>query len=725
MDKIEVKFQFYKFQDKNSFFAIAVVEYEDNELVVKGNIKGLIKDKLYDFYGEYIEDKKWGKQFEVVSFERTVIKNKNGIIEYLSSGLVEGIGSKKAENIYNTLGDDAIEKITNNKDVLNQVDGLTDLLITKLHTKLKNEYLPSKIKSELLCYGFTRYNVETIYEQYKDTALTKFKENPYEFCILKRLSFPFIDAIVLQNKIFGEYSSERILAAISYILENGMLDLGHTYFNIDYIENELVKILGDDLFSNIDFNSILKIGILNKNFVIEKTRIYDFEIHKRESYIVDKIKNMISANNTIVERNKSIDIIEKIESQYKINYSSQQKDAIAGVLNSKISVITGGPGTGKTTVINAIISVYSELNRIDNPESNILLLAPTGKAAKRMEESTGIKAFTIHRGLNYNPDQIKSHEGFGFNENNLLEEDLIIIDETSMVDINLFYRLISAIKDDSRLVIVGDVNQLPSIGPGEILNDIICSKRIITYKLETIYRQAEESYIIKLAHSILKNELPSDFTETHNQFMFIEEESGSAIERIKHVTKNYIDRKYSINDDIQILSPMYKRDCGVDEINYQIREIVKIKNVQAVKFMNKEYTVGDKVIQLRNNIDLKIMNGDIGVIESIKLVNTDGGNYFIAVKFDDEIVTLEYQDLADITHAYGITIHKSQGSEYKITILPMIKGHSFMLNKKLIYTAITRAKEMLVIVGSKELIEKSIKKEIPSRQSTLTKRLDN
>ncbi len=725
MDKIEVKFKFYKFQDKNSFFAIAVVDYDGEELTVKGNIKGLAKDKLYDFYGEHIDDQKWGKQFDVVSYERTVIKTKNGVIEYLSGGLVEGIGTKRAESIYNVLGEEAIEKIVNNKDVLNDIEGMTDLLINKLYSKLKKEYLPSKIKSELLSYGFTRYNVETIFEEYKEDTLKVFKENPYDFCRLKRLTFPFVDAIVVGNQILNEYSSQRVLSAISYTLENGMQDFGHTYFQADQVENELTKLLGEDLFENINFNDILKKGIIDKVIVVEKHRLYDYETHNRECYIVDKIKNMISANNTVIDVNKSLDIIEQIEEQYKITYSKHQKDAIAGVLNSKVSVITGGPGTGKTTVIKAIISVYCELNGVEQPESSILLLAPTGKAAKRMEESTGVKAFTTHRGLNYNPDQIKTHEGFGFNEHNQLEEDLIIIDETSMVDINLFYRLISAIKDTSKLVIVGDVNQLPSIGPGEILNDLINSSRINTYRLETIYRQAEESYIIKLAHSILTGELPSDFDEIHKQFMFINEDSETAIETIKQVTRDYINKKYSINNDIQILAPMYKRDCGVDEINKEVREIVKIKNVQTVKFMNREYTIGDKIIQLRNNTDLKIMNGDIGVIESIKVVSTDGGNYFIAVNFDGEIVTLEFQDLADITHAYGITIHKSQGSEYKITILPMLKGHSFMLNKKLIYTAITRAKEMLVIVGSKDLIEKSIKKEIPSRQSTLTVRLDN
>ncbi len=725
MDKIEVKFKFYKFQDKSSFFAIGVVEHEEKDLTVKGNIKGLVKDKLYDFYGEHIDDQKWGKQFDVVSFERTVIKNKNGVMEYLSGGLVEGIGSKRAEAIYNALGDNAIEKIVNSKDVLNDVEGMTDLLISKLHTKLKKEYLPSKIKSELLSYGFSRYNVETIYDEYKEDTLTKFKENPYDFCKLKRLPFPLLDSIVLENEILSEYSDERVLSAISHILEDGMLNLGHTYFLVDYIEKQLVKYLGDDLFDNIDFNEILKKGILDKYIVVEKNRIYDYETHKRECYIVDKIKTMINANNSVVEVKKSLDIIEKIEEQYSITYSEQQKEAITGVLNSKVSVITGGPGTGKTTVINAIISVYCQLKGIDSPESNILLLAPTGKAAKRMEESTKVRAYTTHRGLNYNPDQIKAHEGFGFNMNNQLEEDLIIIDETSMIDINLFYRLISAIKDESKIVIVGDVNQLPSIGAGEILNDLINSERINTYRLETIYRQAEQSYIIKLAHSILRGELPSDFEDKHDQFMFVEEDSETAIETIKHVTREYIGKKYSINSDIQVLAPMYRRECGVDQINNEVREIVKIKNVQTVKFMNREYTIGDKIIQLRNNTDLKIMNGDIGVIESIKLVNTDGGNYYIAVNFDGEIVTLEFQDLADITHAYGITIHKSQGSEYKITILPMLKGHSFMLNKKLIYTAITRAKEMLVIVGSKELFEKSIKKEIPSRQSTLTKRLDN
>ncbi len=725
MDKIEVKFKFYKFQDKNSFFAIAVVGYGEEELTVKGNIKGLVKDKLYDFYGEHLEDPKWGKQFDVVSYERTVIKTKNGVIEYLSSGLVEGIGTKRAESIYNALGENAIEKIVNNKNVLSDIDGMTELLVNKLYSKLKKEYLPSKIKSELLSYGFTRYNVETIYDEYKEETLKIFKDNPYAFCKLKRLTFPFVDSIIIENKILSEYSEDRVLAAISYTIENGMQDFGHTYFLADQVESELIKLLGEDLFDNINFNTILKNGINNKTIVVEKNRIYDYETHKRENYIVEKIKTMISENNTVIDVKKSLDIIEKIEEQYKITYSEHQKDAISGVLSSKVSVITGGPGTGKTTVIKAIISVYCELNGIDKPESNILLLAPTGKAAKRMEESTGVKAFTTHRGLNYNPDQIKAYEGFGFNENNQLDEDLIIIDETSMVDINLFYRLISAIKDTSKLVIVGDVNQLPSIGPGEILNDIINSKRINTYRLETIYRQAEESYIIKLAHSILTGELPNDFEEKHKQFMFVEEDSETAIETIKQVTKDYISKNYSINHDIQVLAPMYKRDCGVDQINKEVRELVKIKNVQTVKFMNREYTIGDKVIQLRNNTDLKIMNGDIGVIETIKVVSTDGGNYFIAVNFDGEIVTLEFQDLADITHAYGITIHKSQGSEYKITILPMLKGHSFMLNKKLIYTAITRAKEMLVIVGSKDLIEKSIKKEIPSRQSTLTVRLDN
>ncbi len=725
MDKIEIKFKFYKFEDKNSFFAIGVALINDEELTIKGNIKGLVKDKLYDIYGEHIEDPKWGKQFDVVSFERTVIKGKNGVIEYLSGGLVEGIGTKKAENIYNALGDDSIERIVNDKDILKDIEGMTDLLINKLHSKLKKEYLPSKIKSELLSYGFTRYSVETIFEEYKETTLDVLKSNPYEFCKLKRLTFPLVDSIVVERNILNKHSVERVLSAISYILENGMQDFGHTYFLAEYIENELIKLLGEDLFDNIDFNYVLKQGIAKKTIVVEKNRIYDYKIHKRECYIVDKIKSMLSSNNGVIEQNKSLDVIEKIEEQYNINYSTHQKEAIAGVLNSKVSIITGGPGTGKTTVIKAIISIFCELYGIDHPESNILLLAPTGKAAKRMEESTGVKAYTTHRGLNYNPEQIKAHEGFGFNRNNQLEEDLIIIDETSMVDINLFYRLISAVKDTSKLVIVGDVNQLPSIGPGEILNDLINSEIVNTYRLETIYRQAEESYIIKLAHSILKGELPADFEDKHSQFMFVEDGNETAIETIKQVTKDYIGRKYSINHDIQVLAPMYKRNCGVDEINKEVREIVKIKNVQTVKFMNREYTIGDKIIQLRNNTDLKIMNGDIGVIESIKVVNTDGGNYFIAVNFDGEIVTLEFQDLADITHAYGITIHKSQGSEYKITILPILKGHSFMLNKKLIYTAVTRAKEMLIIVGSKELIEKSIKKEILSRQSTLTRRLDN
>ena len=687
-------------------------ELEFNKVVTfTGYFAELNTEDTYILKGRYIYNDRYGYQYNVDSYERIEPEGKEAIIEFLSSSLIKGCGEKTAIKIVDKLGENALNLIKENRNNLLLVPGITNKAATKIYESILMYSSTDQIIVELKEMGFTIKEALIILNKFGNDSIEQVKNNIYQLWEL--IDFDKLDRIFL--RCLGDIESDlRIKACIINSFKLMSMVEGNTYFSFIEIasfirskyqifvnEEELNKYL-EEL---IDNKSIIKVH--EKYFLKD---YYDMEENVAESLLkIDKLSK---------EHIDNFDeLIREIENNYQVKYNIEQKKAIKDALENRITIITGGPGTGKTTIINAIVKLYINLKKLNFKDviNDIALLAPTGRASKKMAESTGLGAMTIHRYLKWN----KEKNDFQVNELNKNQHKLIIVDEVSMIDINLFDALIKGVNSNIKLILVGDANQLPSVGPGNVLNDLINSEAFTYCPLTKIYRQSDNSYIPVLAREIKDKQLSPDFMEQKDDYNFLNVNSNKIKEMISKIV--LMSKAKGLDENsIQILVPMYKGENGIDNLNLLLQDLYnpRADDKKESKVGDVIYREGDKVLQLVNNPDCNVFNGDIGFIEKIKKKVGDSNKLIYLIDFDGNKVEYEKDDLSSIKHAYAITIHKAQGSEFAHVIMPVCKSYYKMLYNKLLYTGVSRAKKSLVIIGEAEAFMLGINNEYSNGRKT-------
>lgn len=693
-------------------------DYLNKTITFVGYFANLNLDDSYIFYGNMIMNARFGEQYQVSSYERLEPVGRDAVIEFLSSPLIKGCGEKTAESIVATLGDNALTIIKENYLELLKVPKINEVKAKRIYDSLIKYESTDIIIVKLKEMGFTINEALTILNAYGEKTLDVVSKNIYS--LVSIIDFYKIDKIYLLTN--EKDSKIRILAClVETFNELGFLK-GDIYF---YLE-ELLDFL------KTKFSLIIEKEVCEKyleelsidNIIIkEQNRYYLKEFYEYEKDIASNL-NLIANLGEIRVKNFE-KLINDLEIRIDVNYNEEQKNAIKGALENRISIITGGPGTGKTTIINAIVKLYIKMNNL-NPHdviSDIALLAPTGRASKKMSESTGLGAMTIHRYLKWN----KEKNEFQINEFNKNSQKLIIVDETSMIDTYLFASLLKGIKHNIQLVLVGDSNQLPSVGAGLILNDLIDSASFNHYPLSRIYRQSDNSYIPVLAKEIKDCELSSSFVTQKDDYNFLPAKGNNIKEMIRKICQMSIDKGLD-EQSIQILAPMYKGENGIDNLNVILQELFNPPNQdkKEIKVGEVIYRVNDKVLQLTNSFDDNVYNGDIGYIKEIKTITEPRKKEVFIIDFDGNKVEYKKEDLIMIRHAYAISIHKSQGSEFPHVIMPVSRGYYKMLYNKLMYTGVSRAKKSLVIIGEQESFVMAVKNNYSKeRKTTLKERIIN
>ncbi|MEQ2526296.1 ATP-dependent RecD-like DNA helicase [Bacillaceae bacterium CLA-AA-H227] len=709
--------------------------YEDKEAVITGYFPRVHDEETYIFYGQMKDHPKFGLQFQAEHFRKELPQTKQGVIAYLSGELFKGIGKKTAENIVDTLGENAISKILTQPSLLDSVPKLPSEKAKELYDTLMENQGLEQAMIALNQYGFGPQISMKIYQAYKELTLDVIQSNPYQLVEdVEGIGFSRADELGFQIGISGNHP-DRIKAGCLYVLENECQQAGHVYIPAEELLVSVKALLEDNKRDEIEFtdisNELVKLAE-DKKIIIEEKRIYLPSYYYSEKGLVRNIKRVLQQKEYEDQFPESEFLLAlgELEERLKVQYAPSQKEAIQTALMSPMLILTGGPGTGKTTVIKGIVELYSELHgcSLDPKDYKneepfpFLLAAPTGRAAKRMTESTGLPAVTIHRLLGWN-----GVEGFSRNEDDPLEGKILIVDETSMLDIWLAHQLFKAVPEHIQVILVGDEDQLPSVGPGQVLKDLLESERIPTVRLTDIYRQEEGSSIIDLAHSIKKGQLPDDILKPQRDRSFIRCGSAQIGEVVQKVAENAKKKGYT-SKDIQVLAPMYKGPAGIDKLNEIVQQIFNANDDgsrKELKFGEVKYRIGDKVLQLVNQPENHIFNGDIGEIVSIFYAkeNTEKEDMVI-VSFDGIEATYTRGDLTQITHAFCTSVHKSQGSEFPIVILPVVKSYYRMLRRNLIYTAITRSKQSLILCGEEEALRMAVARaDEQSRLTTLQDKL--
>ncbi|WP_180953701.1 SF1B family DNA helicase RecD2 [Bacillus sp. T33-2] len=703
--------------------------YEDKEAVITGYFPRVHEQETYIFFGELKEHPKFGAQFQASHFRKDIPQSKQGIVNYLSSELFKGIGKKTAEKIVETLGERAIARIMENPSVLEEIPKLSPDKAKDLYDTLMEHQGLEQVMVRLNEYGFGPQLSMKIYQVYKELAIEIIQSNPYRLVEdIEGIGFGRADELGQQLGITGSHP-DRIKAACLYMLETSSMQAGHVYINASDLLKDVKKLLEESQSCNIQFdeisNEVIKLGEEGK-IIIEDKRVYSPSLYFAEKGLVSNIKRILDQQEYEDQFPESEFLLAlgNLEDRLGVQYAPTQKEAIQTALMSPMLILTGGPGTGKTTVIKGIVELYAELHgcsldpkdyRAEEPFP-FLLAAPTGRAAKRMAESTGLPAVTIHRLLRWN-----GAEGFEQNEDHPLEGKILIIDETSMVDTWLANQLFKALPDNIQVIMVGDEDQLPSVGPGQVLKDLLDSGRIPTVRLTDIYRQAEGSSIIELAHDIKKGKLPANLAAPQPDRSFIRCNAGQIADVVEKVARNAKNKGYAAKN-VQILAPMYRGPAGIDRLNVLLQEVFNPNpdgSRKEIVLGDVKYRIRDKVLQLVNQPEANVFNGDIGEIVAIFYAkeNTEKQDQVI-ISFEGNEVTYTRQDLSQITHAFCCSVHKSQGSEFSIVILPVVKSYYRMLRRNLIYTAITRSKQFLILCGEEDALKMGIERADDMRRNT-------
>ncbi|MCE5011762.1 SF1B family DNA helicase RecD2 [Staphylococcus warneri] len=710
------------FQNSDNFYTVLKVDtIETNESfdtmpTVVGFLPNVVEGDVYTFKGQTVEHPRYGKQLKAETFEKELPQTKDAIISYLSSDLFKGIGKKTAQNIVNTLGENAINDILNDASVLEKVPSLPKKKQKQIAEQIASNQESEKVMIRLHDLGFGPKLASSIYQYYGAETLNVLDKNPYQLVYdIKGIGFSKADQ--LAQKIGIQFDApERIKAGLLFTLEEECIKQGHTYMPHDQIIEATYNVLTQN--SNHDDNQIKQEHIhrmlleLNeeKRIIVDNEKVSIPSLYYSELKSVQnlyRIKTHTSKLKEIEQSDLQIHIGE-IETSNEVSYAESQKEALQTAINSKVMLLTGGPGTGKTTVIKGIVELYAEVHGIsldydDYQEDDypVVLAAPTGRASKRLQESTGLEAMTIHRLIGWNQDT--QPEDILDNE---INARLIIIDEMSMVDTWLFHQFLSAVPLDAQIILVGDEDQLPSVGPGQVFKDLIDSKTIPRVNLTEVYRQQDGSSIIELAHR-MKLGQPIDITQRFHDRSFINCGTDQIPTVVEKVVNSAVNKGYDMSD-IQVLAPMYKGNAGIKRLNQILQTILnpKEKDTREIEFGDVVFRKGDKVLQLVNRPNDNIFNGDIGVIVGIFWAKENALNKdVLVVDFEGNEITFTRQDLLELTHAYCTSIHKSQGSEFPIVVMPIVKQYFRMLQRPILYTGLTRAKQSLVLLGDPQAFD--------------------
>lgn len=665
--------------------------------------------QLLEIEGEWVKHPKFGQQFKATTYKTVAPTEISGIEKFLASGAINGIGPAMAKKIVAEFGEKTLEIIAKSPNELLKVPGIGKKTAEKISTSYLEQSELTEIMVWLENHGISNTYAGKIFAKYGSFAIDIMEKDIYRlFQDIEGIGFLTADKLAFNLGIQRE-DKRRIISGIDYALMQ-LCNNGHCCIPEMALVDKTAKIL--QVNNQIIF-TILKEridnGSLNTEVVGGETLIYPPYLYYAEKKVAMRLLQLQQATEPLSEDNLSL-FIKVWEKDNQIQLAQKQKEAIKACLHHGVLVLTGGPGTGKTTVIKGILSILKAQGL------KIRLAAPTGRAAKRLSETTGQKALTIHRLLEANNLAQDDNLQLGFSKDidDQLDADVIILDEVSMVDIVLMHHFLNAVPDGCRIILVGDTDQLPAVGPGSVLKDIIRSQKIPAIRLDEIFRQAQTSMIIQNAHIINAGRLP-DLRKQYSDFVFYElNDDTSVTQKILDLcTKDLPHEGFDVLKDVQVLSPMHRFLCGVENLNLMLQERLNPKkNQDELKYSSQTFRVGDKVMHIRNNYQKNVFNGDIGFIQNIN-------NEKLTVDYFDHIVTYEKNELNELTLAYASSVHKSQGSEYKVVIIPLSTSHYIMLQRNLLYTAITRAKQKVIIIGSKKALMTAIQSNRTQKRYTL------
>src|SRR6056297_2121432 len=691
------------YHNEENGFVIARVdlqEPEKKETTVVGKMAAISIGETYQFKGKWNLDSRYGWQFNFDDYQIILTTTLEGLRRYLGSGLIKGVGPSTANRIVEQFGEKTLEVIEDYPEKLNEVEGIAQKRIGLIKKSWQEQKEIKRVMLFLQSYKITTGYAVKIFKQYGSKAIEKLKENPY--CLVDDIfgiGFKIADKIA-QNLGIENDSPSRIRAGIKYCL-NENAGQGHCFVYYDAIIKMTAELLG---ITEEQVERECAYLDKSKEIIVQDNQVWLPQYFYAEKEVSQKISSLIRFPQQLTQIN--IDLkIEQLEEKYKIKFATEQKKAIKEVLLHRVLILTGGPGTGKTTTTIGLIELFEDLGL------KIVLAAPTGRAAKKLAEATRRTAKTIHRLLAYNPRE----RGFTKDEKNPIRADAIILDEVSMIDILLMNHLLKAVTENTFLILIGDIDQLPSVGPGNLLKDMIDSEVIPVIRLTHIFRQREKSLIVVNAHLVNQGKYPILKGKQERDFYFLKEEDPEkAAEKIIHLCTSRLPLSYHINPlrDIQILTPMYKGAVGANQLNQLMRNALN-PDGKSLKYGHQQYKINDKVMQIRNNYDKEVFNGDIGNIKEINLEEQ-----VIKVLFYSRIIEYDFSELNELVLAYAITVHKSQGSEYPVVVIPMLTQHFLLLQRNLLYTAITRARKMVVIVGTNKALWIAIKNNKTVKRNT-------
>jgi exodeoxyribonuclease V alpha subunit len=657
-------------------------------VIIVGNLASLNIGETVRAQGRWVNHKQFGRQFSVEKFESVLPRDVLGIKKYLGSGLVKGIGEAFAERIVDKFGEQTFEIIDHFSARLREVDGIGPERARRIKEAWTQQRSVRDIMIFLQGHGIGSALAAKIFKQYGENAIAVVRENPYQLANdITGIGFRTADGIAAKLGIAKE-AMPRLKAGVIYTLERAT-DEGHVCVPRDQLVPTATQLLEAPVGL---VETALDLLSVTGDVVIEQGSVYLAGLYRAERGVAGKIRELLASKVELPAINLD-KALTWVQERAGIELAPAQQQAVRTALTAKICVITGGPGVGKTTIVNSIVKI------LQAKECEVLLAAPTGRAAKRMSEATGAAAQTIHRLLKFDPHG----GGFTYNERRPLKGDMVIIDETSMLDIRLAYHLLKAISTSSSLIFVGDVDQLPSVGPGNFLCDLIESDVAPVARLTEIFRQAKHSLIVANAHRVNRGETPQLVGE---DFFFIAEENpDKVVATIKLLCTERVPKRFGFDPkhDVQVLTPMHKGVCGSENLNRELQTALNPTGAVIQRF-GRTYRVGDRVMQIRNNYDRAVFNGDLGWIKRIDLVDQQ-----VVVAFDDREVGYEFEDVDELVPAYAISVHKSQGNEYPVVIMPVLTQQYVLLQRNLLYTAITRGKKLVILIGSKKALDIAVR----------------
>ncbi len=717
MNYIRGKLKKIIFHNNESGYVVALFRVrETDDAIMKDKVNksitvtGVFTDVNIDIsmtlYGSYVKNERFGMQYAVSSYEIDKPTTREAIIEFLASSFIDGCGEKTAKRIVDRFGEETLDKIKEDRYNLLLIEGLTPARADKIYNSLINYNKSSEAILKFQNLGFSIEECSKIYNKFKDRIDEILGDSFYD--LKEIIDFKKLDSIYVTN--FDSSSNVRLYACFLEAMQILSYATGDTYYYREEISSTLVKefniVLDEDNMEEV-LNYLQEMGDI---FLVDR-KVYLAKYYEMEENIANTLKKI---DNGFGDKIKDIEEkLKDLEKRLKIDYNTDQEKAIIGALNNNITIISGGPGTGKTTIINAITKLYIEDKKLGPADimESVALLAPTGRAAKKLSSSTSLPAYTIHRYLKW----YKDSNDFFYNAYNKTRHRLIIVDEVSMIDIELFNALLNGISPNVKLILVGDTFQLPSVGPGLVLDDLINSDYFNFIPLNQIYRQSDNSYIPYLAKEIKNNDLSEEFLSKKDDYSFFQTKSNQIKDAIEQIIRISLSKNID-EKSMQILAPMYKGENGIDNLNVILQSIYNPPSDEReeLRYLDVIYREGDKVLQLVNDLDNNVFNGDIGYIERIY-----GGK--VIIDFEGNRVEYEKKNLKQIKHAYAITIHKSQGSEFEHVIMPISTSYYKMLYNKLIYTGISRAKKTLTIVGDAQAFARAVGNNYSSNRKTSLK----